>query len=161
MRVENNLNDLQRTAEILKNSDVSVDMVSSLFGKYLGEGCFRTVFEYALDSDYVIKIEESGSQCNLVEYMMWDEIQGLHGNLEYVKKWFAPVKWISPNGRLLVMKKTLIKDNRVKPTEVPEFLWDIKEDNFGWIGNNYVCHDYGQFYNFRHYGKGMKKVKFW
>lgn len=81
--------------------------------------------------------------------------------MEWVKDWFAPVKWISPNGRILVMRKTEEKPDKKRPDKVPDFLWDVKVDNFGWIGNNLVCHDYGQFYNMIDYKKKMKKVKWY
>ena len=55
------------------------------------------------------------------------------------------------------MQKTK-ETKKEKPDKVPEFLWDVNEWNFGWIGDNYVCHDYGQFYGFIEYSKKMKKV---
>lgn len=158
MRIGNYLNNLQAVHKIVDNSDVIIDMVNSLCGQHLGDGVFRSVYEYQLDHNYVIKLEGTSTNCNLVEYLVWEEVQGLIGPKAWVKDWFAPVKWISPNGRILVMKKTHKKD-KPKPDKVPRFLWDVKEDNFGWIGNKYVCHDYGQFYNMIAYPNGMQKVK--
>lgn len=89
---------------------------------------------------------------------MWAQIEDLCGDLAWVKEWFAPVKWISPNGRVLIMKKTVEKPNKKRPERVPKFLWDVKWDNFGWIGNKFVCHDYGQFYNFMEYRKATRKI---
>lgn len=155
------MNNYTALHNIHSNRAVTQDLILSLCGKHLGEGMYRSVYEYKLDENYVIKLESIGSNCNLTEYMMWNEIQHLSEDLAWVKKWFAPVKWISPNGRVLVMKRTVQKYNKKRPDKVPSFMWDVKEDNFGWIGNNFVCHDYGQFYNFIHYPKRMKKAKWY
>lgn len=157
MRLENKLN-IDTICDIIGETDIVTDIITSLCGDFLGEGTYRSTFAYALDpKKYVVKIEKESTSCNLVEYMMWQEIEGLCGDLEWVKKWFAPVKWVSPNGKVLIMERTFEKDLK-RPEKVPKFLWDVKANNFGWIGKNFVCHDYGQFYNFLHYPKGMKKA---
>lgn len=162
MKLEDELEDINRVAALLAVTPIVLDFVTSICGKHIASGAFRSVFDYNLDDKYVVKIEPSNTNCNIVEYMIWDEVKGLCNNLEWVKKWFAPVKWISPNGKILVMRKTTESHKRHKkklPEKVPEFLWDIKLDNFGWIGNDFVCHDYGQFYNMIHYPKKMVKAK--
>lgn len=161
MQLEDRLNSRFETDKILNDSSVSSDLVSSLIGEKIGFGTFRDVFLYNMNPDYVVKIEKGSSRCNIVESMLWEEIEHLTGKLEWVKNWFAPVSWISPNGKILVMKKTSKKPGKKKPSKVPKFLWDVKDDNFGWIGNNFVCHDYGQFYNFINYSKTMKNHKWW
>lgn len=159
--IEDELLDAERANAMLKIPAVGYDFVTSLCGEHLGSGAFRSVFNYVLDDKYVIKVEPKNTNCNTIEYMMYNEIQHLSGDLEWVKKWFAPVKWISPNGRLLVMQKTKPHNNKTKkkrPCKIPKFLWDVKEENFGWIGNNYACHDYGQLYNLIDYSKKMVKI---
>lgn len=157
MQLRDNLSDLKTITDLLGSVSIASELITTLCGKHLGSGNFRAVFDYNLDDKYVIKIEWPGTFCNVVEHHLWDEIQELGGDLAWVKNWFAPVKWISPNGRILVMKKTTQKDKK-SPEKVPKFLWDVKSDNFGWIGKNFVCHDYGQFYNMIHYPKGMQKI---
>lgn len=159
MRLEDNLNNVKEIADILDVAPVAIDLVTSIIGEDIGRGTYRAVYEYNLDDRYVVKIEPENTSCNLIEYMIWDEVKGLMGESEWVKKWFAPVKWISPNGRILIMQKTHKRDNKVKPEKIPKFLWDVCERNFGWIGNNYVCHDYGQLYNMIAYPKAMKKIE--
>lgn len=161
MKLEDNLSDIKKVSDLLELAPVANDFIVSICGEHLGTGCFRSVFEYNLDDSYVVKIEPLNSSCNLVEYMIWEEVKGLTGDLEYVKLWFAPVGWISPNGRIMTMKKTIQNDRREKPKKVPKFLWDVKIDNFGWIGKNFSCHDYGQFYNMINYPKGMKRVNWY
>lgn len=158
MNLSDKLNDIQLVANIARASNVNYDLITSLCGKRLGSGYYRAVHEYNMDNRYVIKLEDGASSCNMTEYLMWKELEHLCGDLAWVKKWFAPVKWISPNGRVLVMRKTSEKPDKKRPEKVPNFLWDVKWDNFGWIGNQFVCHDYGQFYNFIDYKKGMQKA---
>ncbi len=159
MRLEDNLDNIGTLHSIVTCTPIITDIITSLCGHHIGSGSFRDVYNYNLDDKYIVKIEAENSGCNMVEYMIWDEVRGLINNSEWVKKWFAPVKWISPNGRILVMQKTKERPKKEKPKKIPAFLWDIKEDNFGWIGNNFVCHDYGQFYNMIHYPKKMVKAK--
>ena len=159
MKLEDKLLDIERVSDLLNITPIALDFVTSICGHYIGSGSYRSVFDYNLDDRYVVKIEPCNTNCNMVEYMIWDEVKGLINNLEWVKKWFAPVKWISPNGRILIMRKTTQKPNKKMPEKIPAFLWDIRADNFGWIGKNFVCHDYGQFYNMIHYPKKMVKAK--
>jgi len=162
MKLEDNLNDPQKLAEILNVGMIAYDMVSSICGELINSGSYRSVYDYNLDDKYVVKLEPNNTNCNIVEYMIWEEVKGLNGNLAWVKEWFAPVKWISPNGRILVMRKTKEDHNTFpRPAKVPKFFWDVKWNNFGWIGKNYVCHDYGQFYNMINYPKGMVNVKWY
>lgn len=159
--LQENLRNIEELKALTGSINVMQDLAMSLCGRLINEGSFRSVYEYNLDSDYVIKVEWGNSRCNIVEYMMWNEIQHLQKDLAWVKEWFAPVEWISPNGRLLVMKRTKPiqhSDLNKLPEKVPAFLWDIKPDNFGWLGKKLVCHDYGQFYNFIHYSKKLKKA---
>jgi len=158
MKLEDNLLNIEKVSDLLKITPVALDFVTSICGNSIGFGIYRSVFDYNLDDKFVVKIEPLNTGCNLVEYMIWEEVKGLSGSLEWVKEWFAPVKWISPNGRILIMKKTKEDYKKKKPEGIPSFLWDVKEDNFGWIGNKFVCHDYGQFYNMIHYPKKMRKV---
>lgn len=157
-KLQDNFLNLNYYKHIVDNPSLSYDLITSFIGREIGTGCYRAVHEFQLDSNYVIKLEPGNTDCNTIESMMWAEIEGLKGNLEWVKDWFAPVSWISPNGKILVMKRTYDKPNKKKPEKVPSFLWDVKSDNFGWIGNKYVCHDYGQFYNFISYKKSFKNV---
>lgn len=155
--IEDDFLDMERADSMLKIPAVGYDFVTCICSKFIGSGIHRSVFEYSLDDRYVVKIEPKNTNQNTVEWMIWNEVQYLTGDLAWVKDWFAPVKWISPNGRILVMKKTKpqYKAEKKLPTKIPKFLWDVKHNNFGWIGKNYVCHDYGQFYNMIKYNKQM------
>lgn len=164
MRLSNNLNNLEETSNLISWQDISTDMVLSLCGSILGEGASRHTYVYNLDPKYVIKVETGNNGHNMIEYLLWNEVMGLTGPLSWVKDWFAPVKWISPNGKLLVMERTYEKPEKERPKYVPDFFTDLKRDNFGWIGNKFVCHDYGFIYRFIKYSSRMQKIskdKWW
>lgn len=162
IRLQNNLNSIDEVHTITKLQDVNTDLITSLLGKKIDQGCYREVYQHNWDDDWVIKVEVGSTDCNITEYMLWEEIRGLKNKFVWVKDWFAPVLWISPNGKILCMQKTSQDPKNKKlerPKEVPAFLSDVKWDNFGWIGNRFVCHDYGFLYKFIKYGNKMQKVK--
>jgi len=158
-KLENKLNSVKEVATLTQLQDVNTDLILTLCGNKIGAGSYRTVYEYNLDSKYVIKIEPNATDANITEYILWDEIQGLQKELAWVKDWFAPVLWISPNNKILVMQKTEEKPQKQRPREVPAFFTDLKYDNWGWIGNKFVCHDYGFIYRFIKYEKKFQKIK--
>lgn len=153
--IEGNYN-LDTINGIVDNHMINVELISTLIGKKIGEGGSREVFEYAPDPKYVIKLEYGCSDSNASEVMLWNEVMGLCGDLEWVKDWFAPILWASHNRKIIVQKRTF-KTTRKLPEKVPAFFMDVKYDNFGWIGNKFVCHDYGCIYGFIKYEKKFKK----
>jgi len=157
-RLKNNLNNLNEVHALLSYQDVATDFVTMLCGQKLGEGCYRSVYEYNLDPRYVIKVEPHNGSCNMAEYLLWEEVKGLKNHLEWVKDWFAPVKWISPNGKILIMERTQEKPGKERPKTVPKFMSDLKVSNFGWIKNKFVCHDYGFIWNFIKYENKFKSI---
>ena len=77
------------------------------------------------------------------------------------KDWFCPVVSLSSNGAILIMERTFDKPGKKKPDEIPEFMFDTHEGNFGWLGNRFVCHDYASIPFFRDtIKKKMKKSYF-
>lgn len=162
IRLENNLNSIEQVATISKLQDVNTDLITSLLGQKLGEGCYRAVYQHNWSKDWVIKIEPNNTDSNVTEFMLWQEICGLRNQLAWVKEWFAPIYWMSPNGKILCMHKTAEEPKNSKlerPEEVPKFFSDVKWDNFGWIGNKFVCHDYAIAYKFIKYENKMQKIK--
>lgn len=160
MILEGNLNELGDLTSLLKLPCVGADFVLSLLGEKIGTGVYRSAYEYNLDKKYVIKVEPLNTQCNHTEYLIWKEVYWMEGDMKWVKDWFAPVKWLSPNGRLLVMEKTnpYPRTKRDRPAEIPDFFTDVKWDNFGWIGDRFVCHDYAAYSTFLKFSPKMRKV---
>lgn len=128
--------------EEYKKSPLLVDEIFDMvLGEHIGSGSFRDVFHYSVDPSYVIKVENSkGFGENWAEWRIWNAVQ----HTEYAK-WFAPTKSISENGKVLMQKKTksfYSRSDKSVPDKIPAFFTDVKPDNFGWIGNQLVCHDY-------------------
>lgn len=127
-----------------------------LCGKHLGRGMSREVYECRIDPTLVVKVEErAGSFQNVVEWETWDRVK----DTPY-SRWFAECKWISDNGAVLLMERTIQPMPSQYPDKMPVFLCDFKRTNYGmakscngaktWL----VCHDYGTSLLFEH---GMTK----
>lgn len=159
IRLENRLNSIEEICTISHNQDVNTDLILMLCGRRLGEGTYRTVYEYNLQPEkYVVKTENNSTNSNIAEYIIWDEVQGLTNELAWVKEWFAPIKYCSPNGKIIIMERTRECPDKKRPDKVPEFFMDVKYNNFGWIGNKFVCHDYGFIFRFLKYEKKFQKA---
>ena len=129
-----------------------------LCNQEIGRGMSRSVFDSEILRDCVIKVEsESCSFQNVIEWETWQRVKDTN-----LSDWFAPCRWISPNGSILVMEKT----ERVAKTAYPEkmhiFFTDFKYLNYGFYDGRIVCHDYGTSLIFE-YGmtKRMKKADWW
>lgn len=120
---------------------ISSDFFDLMCGEYLGGGCGREVYVCRVDPDFVVKIETGvGRFQNPMEWRVWQEMcDKPEGN------WLAPCVSISPNGAVLIQRRTdpLRKREMKKYPKLPNFLGDIKMDNFGILGGKLVCHDYG------------------
>lgn len=129
--------------------EIHLEAFNLLCNEQIGRGMSRHVFDSLLLPDCVIKVErDPGRFQNVVEWETW-------GRVKYTKHsaWFAQCKWISPNGRVLVMEKTQRPDPDAYPKRVPAFLTDLKKTNFGLSmlldpitdkpSKRLVCHDYG------------------
>lgn len=129
-------------SEFLKN-----ELFGAVCGKLLGSGSARQVYEHKFDPTVVIKFElNAGSFQNIIEWETWQRIV----KIEELAKWFAPCVMISPNGAVLVQRRT--RPASQYPDKVPAFFTDLKLQNFGVIASpeaddntqgQFVCHDYG------------------
>lgn len=109
-------------------------------GSYLGKGLYRTVYNYKVNSNYVVKIEDTskGSFSNVVEWRIWQD------NEEWKKfsKYLSPSIAIDETGQILVQRKVEFKSIDNYPSKMPSVFSDFKIQNYGWIGNQIVCVDY-------------------
>ena len=107
IRLTNRLNNVDEVSALSQLQDVNTDLILTLCGEKLGSGSYRSVYEFNMNpSKMVVKVEPKSTDCNIAEFLLWDEIQGLKGNLAWVKEWFAPIHWCSPNGKVLIMERT-------------------------------------------------------
>ena len=114
------------------------DFNTLFLGKRLGEGVGREVFEYQINPRWVVKLENHGLQ-NYNEAALWFAVEGTPW-----AEWFAPVRWLSSNGRVLIMDRTRTPaKNRPLPEFIPNFMTDVKTDNMGILRGRWVFHDYG------------------
>lgn len=135
---------------------VNRDFLHLVVGKTIGAGEFRIVFEHEHRSDLVLKFEPRGQSFqNIAEWDFWNE----NKNNKRVGRWLAPCDYISPCGIILVMRRTTKPTKKDYPNMVPEFLTDLKRQNFGMYRGRLVAHDYG-LYNVKTSTK-RKKAKWW
>lgn len=115
------------------------DAISFMCGDLIGSGIHRDVFVYNMDPRYVVKIQNDSSEfSNILEFEVWGYVK----ETEYAK-FFAPCTWMSANGRILIQRRTKPLSEKLRPPEyIPNFFWDVKDSNFGYIGNQFVAHDY-------------------
>lgn len=118
------------------------DAFNLLCGKLLGEGIHRKVFECRIRPDLVVKVEHDTDWryfANVLEMRFWDD----HQYFDKVAQWLAPCEYMSPDGRILLQRRTLpIVDSSALPAQLPAFLSDVKVDNFGMLDGRLVCVDY-------------------
>lgn len=120
---------------------IHADMFRIMLGDKIGAGWAREVYDMALsDGKYVIKIETKGQSFqNIQEWEFWQVAKKTKW-----AKWFAPCEQISPCGTILVQHKAVVfRDTDKMPTQLPRFFTDLKSENYGKIGNQIVCVDYG------------------
>lgn len=116
------------------------DLAALFLGEEIGVGTYRTVWSTNLNAERVIKREGGdASFSNVLEWEVWQVVKDTKH-----ARWFAPCYAISPCGIWMIQHRTAeIKDIAALPKKIPAFLTDIKVPNWGWIGDQLVCHDYG------------------
>ena len=130
--------------------EVHLDAFNLLCGERIGYGMTRDVFASPLLPDCVIKVEKDPRDVfqNIFEWQTWEHVKFTDHS-----RWFAQCKWISPNGRILVMERTRPAAPDEFPELLPPYLTDLKRSNYGVSmlcdpktgkpSNAFVCHDYG------------------
>jgi len=117
-----------------------------LCGDLIGEGESRRVFECKIRPDLVVKVEEADFRifANVIEQKLFDDTK----DIQAISKWLAPCEFLSPDGRILLQRKCDPVPSSFKlPDKVPEFLGDLKRENFGVLGKKLVCVDYGIYFS--------------
>ena len=129
-----------------------------LCGEKLGFGMDRDVYVCRLDEDYVVKVERDNSSYdqNIIEYRIWTDLQGKPD----LQKYFAPCKYLSGNGKILIQKRTEPIRMSDIPDKLPMFLNDMKLENYGILDGKFVCHDYGYIDLTVGWTKRLKKTDF-
>lgn len=123
-----------------------------LCGDLIASGMSRHVYECALLPGCVVKVEARPWFQNIKEHEAWEAVNESSSSLH---RWFAPVRWISPYGRVLVMERTTPVTRDDLPKQIPAFFTDCKVSNWGRLNGRIVCHDYGTHLMLQ---RGMTKV---
>lgn len=123
--------------ETLFTGAMKNDLMETTCGDRIGRGQYRLVYECNLDPSCVVKVEPIGTEfCNTAEWRIWDIVKDTKH-----AKWFAPCVYISPNGIILIQKKTTPYKSK-PPNKIPNFFADIKGSNFGVYKGHLAFHDY-------------------
>lgn len=123
--------------EIANDQMLVTDLVFMCLGPKIGSGDTRDVFEFGLNDDWVIKVEEGNTHNNVLEFELWHDAKLSNDGL---KDWLAPCRALSNCGKFLLMDKTTPVLRY--PEKMPRCLNDTHTANFGMIGDKFVCHDY-------------------
>ncbi len=142
------------------------DFFDFFCGSLVGEGNSRSVYEYALDKSYVVKIQrsETGSDVRSFENVHeFDAYFNLSHHHPKLASFLAPTTRISSCGRLLLMRRTTpIGPKQKMPKAIPAFLTDTKIQNWGKLPNGkIVCHDYANNKIFSKINTRMIKPQWW
>lgn len=128
-----------------------------LIGKKIGSGCYRDVYLCRLDTSLVVKIEKENREFhNIKEWNIWEEIK-----YSKLKKWFAPCIDISEDGKVLIQQKIEFGRKKDYPKKVPSFFTDVQPKNFGFIGKQLTCCDYGSTIITRSFDDKKQKIADW
>lgn len=122
-----------------ENAAIHRDAFRLITEDLLGSGIARNTYSSKAFPNCVVKVEEGvGSFQNVIEWETWGRVKHTQH-----AKWFAPCEWISPNGSVLIMRRTEPAQKRQYPERMPSFLSDFKRANYGMLDGRLVCHDYG------------------
>lgn len=122
---------------IIDNKIVSLELCDFIFGELLGSGISRYVFDYKPDKKWVIKVDVSDYNANVIEHKIWEHVKFTKN-----EKWFAPCGTISRCGRIMLQRKVEYATYDKYPKKMPTFLTDFKYQNFGLLEGKLVCVDY-------------------
>lgn len=117
-----------------------VDAFNLLCGEKLGAGIHREVFACTLRPDLVVKVETADNRwfANVMEMKFWND----HECYKPVAQWLAPCAALSPDGRVLLQWRCDPVPQSYRWPKLPQFLTDLKADNFGLYRGRLVCVDY-------------------
>ena len=126
-------------ASIIDNKIVSLEMCDMFLGDLLGYGISRYVFDFKMDKRWVVKVDCSDRNANVIENNIFVEA------MQYDKRllrWFAPCGQMSRCGRVMLQRKCTMPKQSQYPKNIPDFFVDTKYQNWGLLNGKVVCFDY-------------------
>lgn len=124
-----------------KKTDVK-KFIKEHCGTIIGKGATRRVYEFKHDpGNFVVKIAKLDYiESNMIECRVWQEVRWV----DHLAKWLAPVEWTTRDYQILIQRRVDFSKPRDQyPDRVPHFFMDLAYENYGWIGDQFVCADYG------------------
>jgi hypothetical protein len=122
------------------NAFVHKELWDLMCSEPIGEGCSRKVFVCKLDQTLVLKLETASySFNNIREWELWEDVR----HDKDASRWLAPCVAISSCGAMMLQKRTKIATKKRYPKKVPQWMTDLKYQNWGLLDGKIVCHDYG------------------
>ena len=107
-------------------------------GDLISRGLNRDVYVLKYNPKWVVKIQRTVHFDNVVEYKIWDAVRFAPAD----SKWFAECLTISETGLVLIQRRIEHKSISEYPKKVPYYFTDFKIQNYGWVGDRFVCCDY-------------------
>lgn len=127
-------------------------------------GAYRHVYILKQNPNYVVKIEVDPSLAQFANATEWRNYVN-NKEWDYLKDWLAPCEIINETGQVMIQRRVTREGKKPKdyPTHVPFVFTDLKRENFGWIGEKFVCCDYSYLLTFIvKSGKSKyKRAKWW
>ena len=140
------------------NTAIHRDTFWLMCGNRIGSGMSRVAYTCEFNSDWVIKVEDRAQSFQNVRE--WEAWQWVKDHPE--ARWFAPCLHISPNGSVLIQRRTITPRPKEFMDRMPVFLGDFKRQNYGMLDGKLVCHDYGTNMLMEHgRSQKMRKVEWW
>lgn len=118
---------------------VAADFIDLFLGEEIGYGQYRRAYLCHTNKNWVIKVarDAEGIYHNMHEWHTWSNMP------EHMQKYYAPVRWLSPKGNVIIQE-------RVDPCpQLPEMtitlpdINDLKRTNIGLLEGRYVVFDIG------------------
>lgn len=117
------------------------EIIKKVCGTRIATGTYRYVYEIKDFPDWVIKIERFPNLymfCNVCEFRNYIN----HKNWDNFGEYLAPCEMINITGSVMVQRKVEFRPMDQYPDKIPSLFTDTKYQNFGWIGDQFVCCDY-------------------
>lgn len=133
---------LRETRQLFGTSVLNQDFFDMFCGMKIADGSARSVYTMKLMDELVVKIEPGDNSFqNVEEWNRWNDIK----YMEDARKWFAPCRSISPNGKILIQERVYRPHEHYEyPKRMPRWFTDLKKSNFGFLEDgSFVCCDYG------------------
>jgi hypothetical protein len=117
-------------------------IVRKFCGELLGNGFFRQVYVLRQNPNYVVKVVQPGEMLsfpNVTEWMNYKDYQ-----YTALQQFLAPCVMINDTGTVMIQQRANWAGKKKKdyPKRLPSELSDFKYENYGWIGEQFVCFDY-------------------